>query len=395
LGIKIFFRSFVSQFMREMIPRILEGKLKNRIDFRKAIIILGPRQVGKTTLIKNLADAIDEKFIYFNGDETETQILWKLENINFLKQSFGNLKLILLDEAQRIENIGLICKQIIDGNEGFQLIITGSSSLDIANLMQEPLTGRKWEYNLYPISVEELLQHTNYLEVMKNLNNYLVYGTYPEILNKQNDAKEILKNLVSSYLYKDILALVGIKKPQILEKILIALAYQVGSEVSLSELSQTVGADVKTIESYIHLLEQSFVLYRLSTFSRNLRYEINKKKKILFYDLGIRNALISNFNPISARNDIGSIWENFLIIERKKLLAYHGYYGKTYFWRNKDKAEIDYLEEIDGELYVYEFKWNPKEKAKFPSIFIENYNPKLTRIINRENFMEFLTVYPY
>jgi predicted AAA+ superfamily ATPase len=378
-----------------MIVRILEEKLKNRIDFKKAIIILGPRQVGKTTLIKNLAKAHGEKYIYFNGDEIETQNLWKLENINFLKQSFGNLKLILIDEAQRIENIGLICKQIIDSNEGLQLIITGSSSLDIANLTQEPLTGRKWEYNLFPISIEELLQHTNYLEIMKNLNSYLVFGTYPEVINEQNDAQEILKNLTSSYLYKDIFQLVGIKKPQILEKILTALAFQVGSEVSLSELSQIAGADVKTIESYIHLLEQSFVVYRLSTFSRNLRNEINKKKKVYFYDNGIRNALISNFNPISARNDIGALWENFLIIERKKLLAYHGFYGKTYFWRNKDKAEIDYVEEINGELYVYEFKWNPKEKVKFPPIFMENYKPKSSQTINRENFMAFLTVYPY
>ncbi len=276
MGIGIIFATFVSNILEEMIARILEEKLKNRIDFKKAIIILGPRQVGKTTLIKNLANNINEKYTYFNGDEIETQNLWKLENINFLKQSFGNQKLILLDEAQRIENIGLICKLIIDAEEGYQLIITGSSSLDIANLTQEPLTGRKWEYNLYPISVEELLQHTNYLEILKNLNSYLVFGTYPEVINQQKDAREILKNLTTSYLYKDILALVGIKKPQILEKILTALAYQVGNEVSLSELSQTAGADVKTIGRYIHLLEQSFVVYRLGSFSSNLRNEINK-----------------------------------------------------------------------------------------------------------------------
>lgn len=262
-------------------------------------------------------------------------------------------------------------------------------------MTQEPLTGRKWEYNLFPISFEELLIHENYLDVMKNLNNYLIYGTYPEIINKQNDAREILKNLTSSYLYKDILALVGIKKPQILEKILKAIAFQVGSEVSISEIAQTVGADIKTIESYIHLLEQAFVVFRLGTFSRNLRNEINKKKKIFFYDNGIRNALISNFNPITARNDIGALWENFLIVERKKLLAYHGYYGKTHFWRNKDKSEIDYIEVINGEIYVFEFKWNPKEKVKYSPIFIENYRPKEAKTINRENFIEFLTIYPY
>ena len=356
---------------------------------------MGPRQVGKTTLVKSITKSTNQKYIYFNGDDIETRNLWKIGNVNFLQQSFGENKLILLDEAQMIEDIGLICKQLIDAQTGLQLILTGSSSLHIANLTQEPLTGRKWEYNLFPISIEELLGHSSYLQILQNLNSYLVFGSYPEVLNNAQNAQEVLGNLANSYLYKDILALVGIKKPQILEKILIALAYQVGGEVSLNELSQTVGADVKTIESYIYLLEQSFVVFRLNAFSRNLRNEINKKKKILFYDIGIRNALISNYSPINQRNDLGAIWENFLIVERKKLLAYHGYHGKTYFWRNKDKAEIDYLEEINGEIYVYEFKWSPKERVKFPAIFKANYAPKSTQSINRENFMEFLTVYPY
>ncbi len=378
-----------------MIKRILEEKLKNKIDYTKAIILLGPRQVGKTTLVKSIAQSTNQKYIYFNGDDIETRNLWKIDNVSFLKQSFGENKLILLDEAQMIEDIGLICKQLIDAQKGLQLIITGSSSLNIANLTQEPLTGRKWEYNLFPISIEELLGHSSYLQILQNLNTYLVFGSYPEVLNNAQNAQEVLGNLANSYLYKDILALAGIKKPQILEKILMALAFQVGSEVSLNELSQTVGVDVKTIESYIYLLEQSFVVFRLNAFSRNLRNEINKKKKIFFYDVGIRNALISNYSPINQRNDLGAIWENFLIVERKKLLAYHGYYGKTYFWRNKDRAEIDYLEEINGEIYVYEFKWSPKERVKFSAIFMANYAPKSTQSINRENFMEFLTVYPY
>jgi len=278
---------------------------------------LGPRQVGKTTLVKSITKSTNQKYIYFNGDDIETRNLWKIGNVNFLQQSFGKNKLILLDEAQMIEDIGLICKQLIDAQTGLQLILTGSSSLHIANLTQEPLTGRKWEYNLFPISIEELLGHSSYLQILQNLNSYLVFGSYPEVLNNAQNAQEVLGNLANSYLYKDILALVGIKKPQILEKILIALAYQVGGEVSLNELSQTVGADVKTIESYIYLLEQSFVVFRLNAFSRNLRNEINKKKKILFYDIGIRNALISNYSPINQRNDLGAIWENFLIVERK------------------------------------------------------------------------------
>ena len=378
-----------------MIERILQKKLESRIDFKKAILIFGPRQVGKTTLTKALAESLSIPFEYFNGDNMMTKNLWTINNIEALKQSFGNKKLVILDEAQMIEQIGLILKQLIDSELEIQFIITGSSSLTIADKTQEPLTGRKWEYYLYPISCAEMMDYEGIPQFLQKYQQYLIYGMYPEVLVNQQDTQEVLFNLASSYLYKDVLALVGIKRPQLLEKILKALAWQVGSEVSMNELANLVSADVKTVDNYIYLLEQVFVVYRLGTLSRNERNEISTKKKIFFYDNGIRNALIGNFSPIDARNDIGALWENFLMTERKKLLAYHGFYGRTYFWRNKQQAEIDYVEEIDGKIYAFEFKWNPKAKVKFPQAFLDAYQPVETKVISQENFWQWLSQYPY
>jgi len=378
-----------------MIARTIEEKLIKQIDFKKAILIFGPRQVGKTTLVKDIVKRIEADHIYFNGDEITTRNLWRNDKVPSLIQSFGGKKLIVLDEAQMIEEVGSICKQIIDARLGIQLILTGSSALNMANLTQEPLTGRKWEYFLYPISCSELADYSGVPQVLKNLSQYLVFGSYPEVVTHLNNAQQILNNLAGSYLYKDVLALTGVKKPLLLEKILKALAWQAGSEISLNELSQIVGADVKTIDNYIHLLEQVYVVYRLGTYSRNLRNEINRKKKIYFYDNGIRNALIGNYSLPDNRNDIGALWENYLISERKKLLAYHGFYGHTYFWRSKAQAEVDYIEEIDGKLYAYEFKWNPAAKSKFPQSFVEAYNPAETKIIHRDNFWQWLKEYPY
>ena len=378
-----------------MIERILQKKLESRIDFKKAILIFGPRQVGKTTLTKALAESLSIPFEYFNGDNMMTKNLWTINNIEALKQSFGNKKLVILDEAQMIEQIGLILKQLIDSELEIQFIITGSSSLTIADKTQEPLTGRKWEYYLYPISCAEMMDYEGIPQFLQKYQKYLIYGMYPEVLVNQQDTQEVLFNLASSYLYKDVLALVGIKRPQLLEKILKALAWQVGSEVSMNELANLVSADVKTVDNYIYLLEQVFVVYRLGTLSRNERNEISTKKKIFFYDNGIRNALIGNFSPIDARNDIGALWENFLMTERKKLLAYHGFYGRTYFWRNKQQAEIDYVEEIDGKIYAFEFKWNPKAKVKFPQAFLDAYQPVETKVISQENFWQWLSQYPY
>jgi predicted AAA+ superfamily ATPase len=378
-----------------MIPRAIENKLVTQIDHKKAILIFGPRQVGKTTLVKDLMKKVQSVFVYFNGDEITTRNLWREDQVPALIQSFGDNKMIVLDEAQMVEGVGGICKQIIDAELGIQLILTGSSALNIANLTQEPLTGRKWEYFLYPISCAEMIEFSGTPELLRGLSQYLIYGCYPEVVTHLSNAKQILSNLASSYLYKDVLALTGVKKPLLLEKILKALAWQVGSEVSLNEIAQIVSADVKTVDSYIHLLEQVYVVYRLGAHSGNLRNEINRKKKIYFYDNGIRNALIGNYSLLDDRNDTGALWENYLITERKKLLAYNGFYGHTYFWRSKAQAEVDYLEEIDGKLYAYEFKWNPAAKSKFPQSFMEAYKPAATEIIHRDNFWQWLKSYPY
>ena len=378
-----------------MITRAIEKRLVEQIDHKKAILIFGPRQVGKTTLVKSMVKGMGVGFEYFNGDEIVTRNLWRSNEVPALLQSFGNKKLIILDEAQMIEEIGMICKQIIDAELGIQLILTGSSAFDMANLTQEPLTGRKWEYFLYPISCGEMIDYSGVPGFLKNLPQYLVYGMYPEVVTDLSRARQILSNLASSYLYKDVLALTGVKKPMLLEKILRAVAWQVGSEVSLTELSSIVNADAKTLDSYIHLLEQVYVVYRLGAHSGNLRNEISRKKKIYFYDNGVRNALIGNYALPDNRNDIGALWENFLITERKKLLAYNGFYGHTYFWRSKAEAEVDYIEEIDGKLYAYEFKWNPAAKAKFPSSFVEAYKPAKMEVIHRDNFWQWLDKYPY
>lgn len=378
-----------------MIERTLLKVLQSKIDYKKALIIFGPRQTGKTTLAKTLADQLQQSVEYFNGDAAVTKSLWKAEHIAALRQSFGTKKIVILDEAQMIEQVGQICKQLIDANLGIQLIITGSSSLTIADKTQEPLTGRKWEYFLYPISSAELMTYQGIPTFLETLPQYLVYGMYPEVVTHLPDAKDVLSNIASSYLYKDVLALVGLKKPQLLEKILKALALQVGNEVSLNELATLVSADVKTVDSYIYLLEQVFVVYRLGTISSNERNEISTKKKIYFYDNGIRNALLGNFAPVGTRQDVGALWENFLLTERKKLLQYHGFYGRTYFWRNKQQAEIDYVEEIDGKIYAYEFKWNPLAKVKFSASFLEKYKPVETKVIHPENFWQWLNEYPY
>ena len=378
-----------------MIERALSKRLAIRTDFKKALLIFGPRQVGKTTLAKAFAKSLQEEFEYFNGDHLVTKSLWSIEHIEELKQSFGKKKVVILDEAQMIEQVGLICKQLLDAELGIQFIITGSSSLTIADKTQESLTGRKWEYFLYPISCAELMQHQGVPSFLQALPHYLVYGMYPEVVTHLPDAKEILSNIASSYLYKDVLALVGLKRPQLLEKILKALALQLGSEVSLNELATLVSADVKTVDNYIYLLEQVFVVYRLGTISQNERNEISTKKKIYFYDNGIRNALLGNFAPVATRQDVGVLWENFLMAERKKLLDYNGFHGRSYFWRNKQQAEVDYVEEIDGNIYAFEFKWNPLAKVKFPAIFLEKYKPVETKVIHPENFWQWLNEYPY
>jgi predicted AAA+ superfamily ATPase len=351
---------------------------------------LGPRQVGKTTLISQIAASLNGDYLYINGDDPAVRLAWTNPTLAFINNYIGNYKVVVFDEAQRLENIGLSAKMIIDAKKDVQLFISGSSALEIASKINEPLTGRKWEYRLYPLSWNELKEHYSFAKIQPRLEEFLITGMYPDVITNPLNAKETLTNLAGSYLYKDILESGGIRRPDALLKLLQALAWQVGNEVSYNELSQIAGIDKATVISYIDLLEKAFVIFRLNPFARNLRNEISTSRKIYFYDNGVRNTIINNFAPITQRNDIGALWENFIISERKKNLAYSGFYGNTYFWRNTARAEIDYIEEQDGKITVFEIKWNPKVKVKFPSAFLEKYNPEITRIINSDNYWEFL-----
>jgi len=373
-----------------MILRFLEQALFKKVDYKKAIIVLGPRQVGKTTLIKKVASSLNKDYLYINGDDPAVRLQWANASEAFIFNYIGNYKVVVFDEAQRIENIGLCVKMIVDAQRKIQIFISGSSALDITSKINEPLTGRKWEYRLYPISWHEITNHLTFAKTLPQLEHQLVFGMYPEVLASKGDEKDVLSNLASSYLYKDILEIGGIRRPEILLKLLQALAWQVGNEVSYNELSQTIGADKATVSAYIDLLEKAFVIFKLQPFARNMRNEISTSRKIYFYDNGIRNTIINNYASINERNDIGALWENFVISERKKILSYNNFYGNTYFWRNTNQAEIDYLEEEGGKLSAYEIKWSPRAKVRFPKAFLTSYAPAKTLVVNKDNFWEIL-----
>jgi hypothetical protein len=330
-------------------------------------------------------------YLFLNGDDFDTQAILENSGEMRLRQLIGSHQTVFIDEAQRVPNVGLLLKIIHDRIKGVRVVVSGSSALELSSSVNEPLTGRKWEHHLYPISWNELVGHTGYLAAKQQFELRLIYGMYPEVINSLGDEQAVLRQIASSYLYKDLLNYHGIRKPEMLSKLLVALALQVGSEVSYNELSNLLRIDRATIEQYIGLLEQAFVVFRLSPFSRNLRSEISSSRKVYFYDNGIRNAIIDNFNPLSLRNDTGALWENFLISERMKRNHYAEAHGKRYFWRTHAQQEIDYLEEYDGQLHAYEFKWNSKAKARFPRTFTEAYPDASTQVISPDNFEDFLT----
>lgn len=372
-----------------MYNRTLKNTLKNKINKGKAIILIGPRQVGKTTLIKNIIGT--KNHLFLDGDDSTVRNLLNNPNTEQIKSIIGSNKVVFVDEAQRIEGIGLTLKIITDQLKDVQLFVSGSSSFDLSNALNEPLTGRKWEYELYPISWEEFEDKHNYLVAEQQLENRLLYGFYPDILNNPGEERELLKQLVSSYLYKDILAYSNIRKPEVLEKLVQALALQLGSEVNYNELAQMVGVDKNTVSDYIDILEKGYVVFKLNSFSRNLRNEIKKNKKIYFYDNGVRNMILGNFNPLSLRQDTGALWENFLISERLKQNTYKSTNAKMYFWRTKQQQEVDLVEELNGIITGFEFKWNAKKKLKLPKTFVNEYKAEEV-VVDRTNFRKFTTI---
>jgi predicted AAA+ superfamily ATPase len=374
-----------------MIPRIIENRIQKDLFQGKAIILTGPRQVGKTTLLQSLKAEVNDRVLWLNCDEPDVRLM--LENVNSaqLMEMIGDHPLVFIDEAQRVKNIGLTLKLLVDAVKHVQVIATGSSALELANQINEPLTGRKWEYQLFPISAEEMIQHTSKMNEHRLLEQRLIYGSYPDIINHPSKAHSSLLELSNNYLYKDLLSLEDIRKPALLEKILVALALQIGNEVSFSELAQLVGANNKTVEHYVQLLEKCYVIFQLSAFSRNIRNEIKKGRKIYFYDNGIRNAIIKNFNPLGLRQDVGSLFENYLMSERKKFNSYHANYMNSYFWRTHAQQEIDYIEETGGQLHAFEFQWNDHAKAKLPGAFKEAYTDASFRVINRDNYFDFIS----
>jgi uncharacterized protein len=374
------------------IGRDLVKSIGKKWNSGKVLILIGPRQVGKTTLLKSLCEA-DGPYLFINGDNADDRLQLENAGESKLRNIIGSYKTVFIDEAQRINNIGIILKIIYDQISGVRLVVSGSSALEIGDSVNEPLTGRKWEYNLYPLAWNELKNHFGYLKNQQNIPQYLIYGTYPEVVTNPNDAADILNQIAGSYLYKDILQFQGIRKPEVLDKLLLALALQLGSEVNYNELSRTVGVDRGTVEQYISLLEKAFVVFRVNPLARNIRNEINTTRKIYFYDTGIRNAIIGNFKPLELRQDVGALWENFIIAERIKAHRYNNWYGRTYFWRTYQQQEIDWIEEIDAAFSAFEFKWNPKKtKVKFSTTFTDNYAVKQTMVVTPDNADDFINL---
>jgi uncharacterized protein len=373
------------------INRIIKKQIQDLLFNGKIMLLIGARQIGKTTLLREIMTQQKENSLWLNADESDVKMLLQQASTSTqLKQAFGNATLIIIDEAQQVEDIGLKLKLIIDTFPHLQIIATGSSAFELLQKSNEPLTGRKKEFMLYPISFTEMVNHSSLLQEKRMLETRLLYGSYPEVLNNPGNEKEILQDIVNSYLYKDVLLYEGIKKSSIIEKLILALALQIGNEVSYNELAKTIGnINTATVEKYIDVLEKAFIIFKLNALNRNVRNEIKKGKKIYFYDVGIRNSIINNFNPMALRNDKGALLENYLIVERKKRNSYNKHFCNSYFWRTFDQAEVDYIEEYDGVLHTYEFKWKTNRK-KVPASLVSNYEIASSSFIDIENIENFL-----
>lgn len=371
-----------------LIQRLIQPKIEKKLFKEKIIIIYGARQVGKTTLIRQIQNKYQEGSIYFNCDEPDVRARLTNTTSTALKNFIGSKKLVFIDEAQRVENIGITLKLMVDNFPETQIVATGSSSFELSNKIMEPLTGRKYEFMLFPLATKELAQTHDATELKRTLEQRIIYGMYPSAVQNAADAALIVKNLATSYSYKDVLNFQGIRNPELLEKLLSALALQIGNEVSYNELGQLIGANRVTVQNYIRILEQAFIIFTLRPFHRNPRKELGKLHKIYFYDTGIRNALINNFNPIALRSDKGELWKNFWISERIKNNSIAESMANTYFWRTYSKKEIDYIEEQGGALYAFECKWKLPTKTLAPNEWTALYGQTPYHIETPENFID-------
>lgn len=375
----------------KMIERLLKIQIKNKLYRGKAVIVVGPRQVGKTTLLRMLTSDTDRSVLVWNCDEPDVRQKLNEPTSTELGAETSGADLILIDEAQRVPNIGVTLKLLIDHFPEKQVVVTGSSAIELSNSINEPLTGRKYEYTMYPFSAEELIGNHGTVEERRMLERRLVYGSYPEVVNHLGEERETLTNLVSSYLYKDIFSFQDVRKPEIIEQLLQALALQLGSEVSFNELGRLLGLTSITVQRYIDLLEKSYVLFHLRSFSRNARAELKKSRKIYFYDNGVRNAMIGDYKSLDLRADVGALWENYLLSERMKHNSYSVFYGKSYFWRTQQQQEVDYIEDYDGVLHAYEFKWNASKHPRLAATFAKAYPDHTFTVVSPENYMAFLS----
>jgi uncharacterized protein len=375
-----------------MIERSIAQRLKTDLEgTNKIVIVYGPRQVGKTTLVRAVLNQLPYKSLEINADQLQYNEVFASRDLAKMQSVIGQHALLFIDEAQNIADIGINLKILHDSLPALRIVVTGSSSFELANRLQEPLTGRTWTHSLYPIAVQELAIAQTPFEVTNQLESYLRFGMYPDVLNAPDEVTKIrqLRELTSAYLYKDVLQLSSIRHSDKLIRLLKLLAFQAGSPVSLHELGKSLEMSHETVNNYIDLLEKGFILFRLSAYSRNLRKEVTKMNKIYFYDTGIRNSLIENFAPIDLRHDIGALWENFLVTERRKKMAYQQLFGQSYYWRTYSGAELDYVEERDGHLLGFEFKWK-NTKTKAPASWSETYVGATFEVVHRENWLPFV-----
>lgn len=374
------------------INRAIEKTLIERLIPNKVNLIFGTRRVGKTFLLKKLIANQPFKTLMLQGEDSDVQQILAQQSVANYQRLLHHIELLVIDEAQAIPEIGKILKLIVDNIEGIRVIVTGSSAFDLANLSGEPLTGRAYFHELYPISQQELMEQENVLQTLQNLEDRLIYGSYPELWNLPFlvTKAEYLKELLNTYLLKDIIAFEGIRNSSKIRDLLRLIAFQIGKEVSMDELGKQLQLSRNTVEKYLDLCSKAFIIKKLEAFSGNLRKEITKSSRWYFWDLGIRNALVNDFRPLTLRTDKGELWENYLISERLKFLKYNRNLAETYFWRTYDQQEIDWLELENGQLRAYEFKWN-EAKTKVPRAFATTYSEATFSVINQENYLPFIT----